>query len=152
MHKGVMGAGSVCLQLPGRNLEVRVGWEEEGTSSLRPELAAIARTLQAMPLETDLMCFFFFNPGPVWRVPIPNRYTAKAQLCFCKNNKRRIIIGMEIARKFTAVDTWGLTLLVLRACARAAACCRAESRCLLTWCRTYLQDLNNKRSWKLTTS
>jgi hypothetical protein len=38
------------------------------------------------------MCFFFFNPGPVWRVPIPNRYTAKAKLCFCKNNKRRIII------------------------------------------------------------
>ncbi len=24
--------------------------------------------------------------------PIPNRYTAKAKLCFCKNNKRRIII------------------------------------------------------------
>jgi len=38
------------------------------------------------------MCFFFLNPGPVWRVPIPNRYTAKAKLCFCKNNKRRIII------------------------------------------------------------
>ncbi len=37
------------------------------------------------------MCFFF-NPGPVRRVPIPNRYTAKAKLCFCKNNKRRIII------------------------------------------------------------
>jgi hypothetical protein len=36
------------------------------------------------------MCFFF-NPGPVRRVPIPNRYTAKAKLCFCKNNKRRII-------------------------------------------------------------
>jgi hypothetical protein len=28
----------------------------------------------------------------VWRVPIPNRYTAKAKLCFCKNNKRTIII------------------------------------------------------------
>jgi hypothetical protein len=35
---------------------------------------------------------FFFNRGPVRRVPIPNRYTAKAKLCFCKNNKRRIII------------------------------------------------------------
>ena len=35
---------------------------------------------------------FFFNPGPVRRVPIPNRYTAKAKLCFCKNNKRRIIM------------------------------------------------------------
>jgi hypothetical protein len=30
--------------------------------------------------------------GPVRRVPIPNRYTAKAKLCFCKNNKRRIIM------------------------------------------------------------
>ena len=33
---------------------------------------------------------FFFNPSPVRRVPIPNRYTAKAKLCFCKNNKRMI--------------------------------------------------------------
>jgi ribonuclease HI len=32
-----------------------VGTEEEGISSLRPELAAIARTLQALPLETDLL-------------------------------------------------------------------------------------------------
>ena len=38
---------------------------------------------------------FFFNPGPVRRVPIPNRYTAKAKLCFCKNNKRRIIIDLN---------------------------------------------------------
>ena len=37
------------------------------------------------------MCFFF-NPSPVRRVPIPNRYTAKAKFCFCKNNKRMIII------------------------------------------------------------
>jgi hypothetical protein len=41
------------------------------------------------------MCFFF-NPGPVWRVPIPNRYTAKAKLCFCKNNKRTIIIRTSV--------------------------------------------------------
>jgi hypothetical protein len=34
---------------------------------------------------------FFFNPGPVRRVPSPNRYTAEAKLCFCKNNKRMII-------------------------------------------------------------
>ena len=39
-----------------------------------------------------ITCAFFFNPGPVRRVPIPNRYTAKAKLCFCKNNKRTIII------------------------------------------------------------
>ena len=32
-----------------------MGREEEGISSLRPELAVIARTLQALPLETDLL-------------------------------------------------------------------------------------------------
>jgi len=37
------------------DLEVRVGREEEGISSLRPELAVIARTLQGIPLETDLL-------------------------------------------------------------------------------------------------
>jgi hypothetical protein len=36
--------------------------------------------------------FFFLDPSPVRRVPIPNRYTAKAKLCFCKNNKRSIIV------------------------------------------------------------
>ena len=35
---------------------------------------------------------FFLDPSLVRRVPIPNRYTAKAKLCFCKNNKRSIII------------------------------------------------------------
>ena len=43
-HKGGMGAGSVCLQ-QGRHLEVKVGREEEGVSSLRPEIvAALANT------------------------------------------------------------------------------------------------------------
>ena len=50
-----MGAGSICLQRPGCNLVVRVGREEEGVSSLRPELAAIARTLQATSVESDLL-------------------------------------------------------------------------------------------------
>jgi hypothetical protein len=54
-NKGVMGAGSVRFQRPGRNLVVRVGREEEGVSSPRPELAAIARTLQATALEVDLV-------------------------------------------------------------------------------------------------
>ena len=34
--------GSVCHQQPERHLVVRVGGEEEGISSLRPELAAVA--------------------------------------------------------------------------------------------------------------
>jgi hypothetical protein len=40
---------------PGRNLVVRVGREEEGVSSLRPELAVIARTIQANSVEVDLL-------------------------------------------------------------------------------------------------
>ena len=35
------------------------------------------------------MCF---NPSPERRVPSPNRYMAFAKFCFCKNNKRTIII------------------------------------------------------------
>jgi ribonuclease HI len=50
-----MGAGSVCFERPGRNLVVRMGREEEGVSSLRPELGAIARTLQATSVEVDLL-------------------------------------------------------------------------------------------------
>jgi hypothetical protein len=62
VHKCAMGAGSICLQRPGHSLTVRVGREEEGVSSLRPELAAIARTddddpfiIQATPVESDLL-------------------------------------------------------------------------------------------------
>jgi hypothetical protein len=35
------------------------------------------------------MCF---NPSPERRVPSPNRYMVFARFCFCKNNKRTIII------------------------------------------------------------
>jgi ribonuclease HI len=55
VHKGAMGAGSICLQRPTCILVVRVGREEEGVSSLRSELAAMARTLQAAPAESDLI-------------------------------------------------------------------------------------------------
>jgi len=41
---------------------------------------------------------FFLDPSPVRRVPIPNRYTAKAKLCFCKNNKRSIIISIDTVK------------------------------------------------------
>jgi hypothetical protein len=33
------------------------------------------------------------NPCPERRIPSPNRYIADAKFCFCKNNKRIIIIG-----------------------------------------------------------
>jgi hypothetical protein len=61
-NKGVMGAGSVCFQRPGRNLVVRVGREEEGASSLRPELAAIARTYK--PPQWRLTCFTYATARP----------------------------------------------------------------------------------------
>jgi hypothetical protein len=48
-HKGVMAAGSVCFQRPVHNLEVQVGRVEEGISSLRPELAAIALLYKPSP-------------------------------------------------------------------------------------------------------
>jgi ribonuclease HI len=50
-----MGAGSVCLQRPGCSLTVDVDREEEGVRSIRPELSSIARTLQATPVESDLL-------------------------------------------------------------------------------------------------
>ena len=52
-----MGACSVCLHRQDKCLVVRVGREEEGANSLRPELAAVARTLQATPTEIDLLYF-----------------------------------------------------------------------------------------------
>ena len=42
---------------------------------------------------------FFFNPDPVWRVPIPNRDTAKAKFGFGKNNKRRIIVVTSLLHR-----------------------------------------------------
>ena len=43
-------------------------------------------------IERERKCRICFNPGPERRVPIPNRYIAVASFCFCKNNKRTIII------------------------------------------------------------
>ena len=40
------------------------------------------------------MCF---NPSPERRVPSPNRYMAFARFCFCKNNKRTIIISSHVS-------------------------------------------------------
>ena len=45
-HTGGMGVGSVCLQQD-RHFVVLVGRDEEGINSMRPETAAVARTLQA---------------------------------------------------------------------------------------------------------
>jgi len=50
-----MGAGSVRLQHPTRQITTKVGRCEEGSNSLRPELAAMASALQAASLESDLL-------------------------------------------------------------------------------------------------
>jgi hypothetical protein len=53
---------------------------------------------------------FFLDPSPVRRVPIQTG-TAKAKFCFCKNNKRMIIIlsrGGPESRTFPSKVTRGL--------------------------------------------
>ena len=42
------------------------------------------------------MCF---NPSPVRRVPSPNRYIAVAKFCFCKNNKRLVVVQSRMSRR-----------------------------------------------------
>jgi hypothetical protein len=70
----------------------------------------------------------------MWRVPIPNRYTAKAKLCFCKNNKRRIIIWTRVAHHTT-----------LNAKLDARAACSVQS--MMTAART-VRSLGQKRGTK----
>ena len=55
VSKDGMGAGSVRLQHPKRLHTAKVGRSEEGSNSLRPELAAIASTLQAASPKSDLL-------------------------------------------------------------------------------------------------
>ena len=58
LPQGIYGAWLlffVSARTNKRHHHLRVGREEEGVSSLRPELAAIARTLQATALEADLL-------------------------------------------------------------------------------------------------
>ena len=47
---------NICLQQQGRHLEVKVGRDEEGVNSLRPELAALAPTLH-VPGPCNCPCF-----------------------------------------------------------------------------------------------
>lgn len=54
-YRGGMGAESVCHQHPGKHITVRLGTGEGEISSLRPEMAAVAHTLQVVPLKTDLL-------------------------------------------------------------------------------------------------
>jgi hypothetical protein len=79
-NKGVMGAGSVCFQRPGRNLVVRVGREEEGASPLIPELAAIARTLQATSVEVDLL-YLCDSEATLSKV---SRWIGCVCVCYCR--------------------------------------------------------------------
>ena len=50
------------------------------------------------------MCF---NPSPERRVPSPNRYMAFARFCFCKNNKRTIIMVPRGPPTHASAGPWG---------------------------------------------
>jgi ribonuclease HI len=54
-HKGRMGAGCFCLGDPDMKQCVGVGREEEGTSSNRPELAALVLALRATKTTDDMI-------------------------------------------------------------------------------------------------
>ena len=54
-HRGRMGAGAFCLGDPEMKQCVGVGREEEGTSSNRPELAALVLALRATKTTDDML-------------------------------------------------------------------------------------------------
>ena len=54
-HKGRMGAGAYCLGDPDVQQCVGVGREEEGTSSNRPELAALVLALRKTRITDNLL-------------------------------------------------------------------------------------------------
>ena len=57
-HKGTMGAGSVRRDAGNqKNCSGRVGREEEGTSSNRPELGALLDALEMARRDEDLVYF-----------------------------------------------------------------------------------------------
>ena len=66
---------------------MRVGRERERERARASERAGVARTI---------LLFISLVLGPLNSLleesTDPNRYTAKAKFCFCKNNKRMIII------------------------------------------------------------
>ena len=54
-HKGCMGSGCCRLKLPGADQQIRVGREEEGTSSNRPELGGVVLALRQAELSDDVL-------------------------------------------------------------------------------------------------
>ena len=54
-HKGCMGSGCCRLKLPGADQQIRVGREEEGTSSNRPELGGVVLALRQAELSDDVI-------------------------------------------------------------------------------------------------
>jgi hypothetical protein len=67
--------------------------ELEDAGQLKHMLSAEAPELvEYLPAMQPVQVLSAEATGVVEYLPIPNRYTAKAKLCFCKNNKRRIIM------------------------------------------------------------
>ena len=54
-HKGCMGSGCCRLEMPGADQQARVGREEEGTSSNRPELGGVVLALRQAELSDDVL-------------------------------------------------------------------------------------------------
>jgi hypothetical protein len=97
-NKGIMGAGTICFQQPGCNLVVRVGREEEGVSSLRQELAVIARTLQATSVEVDLL-YLCDSESSLNKV---SRWIGSGPRTMVESV---LFIGTQFSNLYTAVDT-----------------------------------------------
>ena len=54
-HKGCMGSGCCRLKMPEADQQIRVGREEEGTSSNRPELGGVVLALRQAELSDDVL-------------------------------------------------------------------------------------------------
>jgi hypothetical protein len=62
-HRGRMGAGAFCLGDVEMKQCVGVGREEEGTSSNKPELAALVLALRATKKDSNLPGIFLYLPA-----------------------------------------------------------------------------------------
>jgi hypothetical protein len=73
------------------------------------------------------MCF---NPSPERRVPSPNRYMALAKFCFCKNNKRTIIINNPPALIPTSLTGTSATCVCVCVCVCVCAALQPPATCV----------------------
>jgi hypothetical protein len=87
------------------------------------------------------MCF---NPGPERRVLSPNRYIAVASFCFCKDNKRTIIITV-----LQPPDSFGVKFFEVAVLLAVFNACRPvkDAGDLLILRETLLEELGPAYMW-----